>query len=267
MHFSVSCPGCHTEFPVDSQKVPPGGVHAICSTCERVFLVERPQEASAPAVPPDEEHLAQPVVEGSWEADAAVEDEGEPDEAGSMEEFEQFFEPVLGSGEDDEVGGLVVDEDVEDPNVDPVETGSSEATDVEEAPDEVEDDDWASFGRELTLTEEEGSEEAAAPAVEEEAPEEEPPTEPPRFGQRDPHDKAVRLARVLVQDMIAYNRELYEKALDRGTLEEDFEDEVQKSWEEYVDRIGEELATSTTYFKEALNEILAKGDELFDGPP
>ena len=93
----------------------------------------------------------------------------------------------------------------------------------------------------------------------------EPPAAPApiQFGKRDPHDKARRLARVLVSDMIVYHREKHTQALEAGTLLEDFKDEVQKSWEEYVDQIGSELAESTPYFREALNEILAKGQEVF----
>jgi hypothetical protein len=71
------------------------------------------------------------------------------------------------------------------------------------------------------------------------------------------------LARVLVSDMIVYHREKHSQALEAGTLVEEFQDEVQKSWEEYVDQIGSELAEGTPYFREALNEILAKGQEMF----
>jgi predicted Zn finger-like uncharacterized protein len=86
---------------------------------------------------------------------------------------------------------------------------------------------------------------------------------PIQFGRRDPHEKAKRLARVLVSDMIVYHREKHTRALEAGTLAVEFEEEVEKSWEEYVDQIGSELAESTPYFREALNEILAKGEEVF----
>ncbi len=89
------------------------------------------------------------------------------------------------------------------------------------------------------------------------------PAATPRFGRQDPHEKASRLARVLVSDMISYNPDRYARALERGTLKEDFEDEVQKSWEEYVDQVGKELAEGSTYFQDALNEILARGDKLY----
>jgi len=84
-----------------------------------------------------------------------------------------------------------------------------------------------------------------------------------RFGARDPHDRARRLARVLASDIIAYYPGRYRESLSHGTLKEDFEAEVAKSWQEYVDQVGSELAESTPYFNEALNEILAKGGDVF----
>jgi hypothetical protein len=42
-----------------------------------------------------------------------------------------------------------------------------------------------------------------------------------------------------------------------------FEEEIRKSWEEYVDQVGQELADATTYFNDALNEILADGQPVF----
>ena len=53
MVFSVSCPECNSEFPVDSAKVPEEGVLAQCSMCPGTFFVERPQEQDA-AQPADD---------------------------------------------------------------------------------------------------------------------------------------------------------------------------------------------------------------------
>ena len=83
------------------------------------------------------------------------------------------------------------------------------------------------------------------------------------FLARDPRQKARRLARALVSDMIVYQPEKRQQALAAGNLKEAFEEEIQKSWEEYVEQIGPELANSTTYFKDALNEILAGGQDVF----
>ena len=85
------------------------------------------------------------------------------------------------------------------------------------------------------------------------------------FGKRDPMDKARRLARVLVSDMVMYNAERHQVALSRGTLAEDFEEEIDKSWKEYVDQLGSEIADGQgqEFWTQALNDILAKGEQVF----
>lgn len=83
------------------------------------------------------------------------------------------------------------------------------------------------------------------------------------FMSRDPKLKARRLARALISDMIVYQPDKRQEALDSGNLKEVFEEEIKKSWEEYVGQVGEEIANSTPYFSEALNEILAGGQPVF----
>jgi hypothetical protein len=68
---------------------------------------------------------------------------------------------------------------------------------------------------------------------------------------------------VLVSDIITYNPDRHQRALDGGTLKADFEDEITKSWGEYVDQVGKELAETTQSFNDALNEILARGERVF----
>jgi predicted Zn finger-like uncharacterized protein len=83
------------------------------------------------------------------------------------------------------------------------------------------------------------------------------------FGAADPNAKARRLARALVSDIVTYHPERRDKALADGTLKREFMDEIKKSWEEYVGQVGAETARGTTHFRDALNEILAKGQSLF----
>jgi predicted Zn finger-like uncharacterized protein len=85
----------------------------------------------------------------------------------------------------------------------------------------------------------------------------------PRFGGQDPHAKAQRLARALVSDMIVYHPERHQRGLREGTLRQEFRDEIRKSWEEYVDQVGREMAHGTPYFRDALNRILARGQQVF----
>ena len=90
-----------------------------------------------------------------------------------------------------------------------------------------------------------------------------PASSPPVFGKRDPMEKAQRLARVLVSDMITYNSALHQKALAEKTLAADFDEEIKKSWAQFVEEVGEDVANSTPFFNEALNEILARGESIF----
>jgi predicted Zn finger-like uncharacterized protein len=106
----------------------------------------------------------------------------------------------------------------------------------------------------------------AGPASEAPAlPTEEPPPLPRgfQFGRRDPHEKARRLARVLVSDIITYNPERYLRALENDSLKQDFEEEIRKSWDEYVEQVGSELARETEYWTTALNDLLARGRDVF----
>jgi hypothetical protein len=83
------------------------------------------------------------------------------------------------------------------------------------------------------------------------------------FLSQDPALKARRLARALVSDMVVYHPAKRRDALKAGNIKEAFKEEIGKSWEEYVEQVGRELADSTPYFKEALNEILGDGSTIF----
>ena len=82
-------------------------------------------------------------------------------------------------------------------------------------------------------------------------------------GGKSADDRARRLARVLVSDILWYNRERRDAALRDGSLMTSLGEEIKKSWELYKEKVGPEAAHSTNYFKEALNEILANGQQVF----
>lgn len=90
-----------------------------------------------------------------------------------------------------------------------------------------------------------------------------PPVAAPAFGAADPEAKARRLARALVSDIVVYHPERRDRSLEEGTLRHEFREEIRKSWEEYVSQVGESLARRTPYFRDALNEILARGQPIF----
>ncbi len=87
------------------------------------------------------------------------------------------------------------------------------------------------------------------------------PTNP--FLSQDPTLKARRLARALVSDIVVYHPAKRQEGIRDGNLKELFEEEIKKSWEEYTEQVGREVAESTGFFREALNEILAGGRQIF----
>jgi hypothetical protein len=99
---------------------------------------------------------------------------------------------------------------------------------------------------------------AAPPAG---APAARPPINP--FLANDPNQKAKRLARALVSDIIAYFPDRHAKGKREGTLRESFREEIKKSYEEYVEQMGKEFAENTTHFQDALNDVLAGGAKIF----
>ena len=83
------------------------------------------------------------------------------------------------------------------------------------------------------------------------------------FLANDPNAKAKRLARALISDLVVYHPQRREDGLRNGNLRQLFDEEIRKSYEEYVDQLGKEFAESTTHFTDALNEILANGSKVF----
>lgn len=80
---------------------------------------------------------------------------------------------------------------------------------------------------------------------------------------QDPKQKARRLARALISDMLVYNPEKRQQGMRDGTLALLFKDEIEKSWMEYTEQVGAEMAQTTPFWTDALNEILAGGKKLF----
>jgi hypothetical protein len=80
---------------------------------------------------------------------------------------------------------------------------------------------------------------------------------------QDPKQKARRLARALISDMLVYHPEKRQQGLRDGTLPQLFKDEIDKSWQEYIEQVGKDLAETTAFWTEALNDILAGGKKLF----
>lgn len=256
MVITVTCPSCSSSFPVDPAKIPEGGVNARCTQCGDIFRVEKPAPpsatpavAEAPPAPPAPEVPATPATPELAEPLPTLDDTPPLPEVPSAEpaapEPPPMPEPTA-----PEPPAVAPTPDVAAPaGGDPF---------AEPAPFEASGTPAA----EPTMPPAQPDEPIApAPAADTDA----QPVKGFTFGKRDPTDKARRLARVLVSDMIMYNAERHQSALSEGTLVQDFEDEIEKSWKEYVEQVGEEMANGPgrQFWTEALNDILAKGKQVF----
>lgn len=83
------------------------------------------------------------------------------------------------------------------------------------------------------------------------------------FLRADPSQRARRLARALVSDLVAYHPQKREEGLRDGTLRQLFREDIKKSYEEYMEQVGREIAESAPHFQDALNDVLAGGRRLF----
>ncbi len=75
--------------------------------------------------------------------------------------------------------------------------------------------------------------------------------------------KARRLARALVEQILHGHRSRRDRSLAEGRLILDFGPQIQKIWRVYEDKVGADMARRSPHFRNALNEILADGNEIF----
>lgn len=91
-----------------------------------------------------------------------------------------------------------------------------------------------------------------------------PAPSPAREGANSQADeRARRLARVLVSDILVYNQQVRDRALREGNLVSMLSNEVDKAWNLYKSKVDPQVVNSTRYFKDALNDILADGQKVF----
>ena len=239
--MTVACPDCRSVFRIDPAKVPASGVRARCSVCGGVIAITggtlpvMVTSASAGVVQsafatPSE---AAPVV--SQPASQAV----APKPAGSAFAAVAARVPTPAAG-------------VPRASTPPASHGA--------APQSVEAPRWAPAAA--------ASAPSSAGAPEFQPAQSNVATETPRrpinpFLKADPGQRARRLARALVSDLVAYHPQKREEGIRNGTLRQLFREEIKKSYEEYVEQVGRELAEATPHFQEALNDILGGGRKLF----
>ena len=244
----IQCQGCAAKYFLPEDKVPENPLKVRCPKCTAVFTLV-PQlapvgvatpapavESPVPSAHPAVEHTPDPAPDPAQPANSAqpappVVDTALPP-AESAQPAQQVAEPVAPAA-------------VAAPPAQPAQPAQPVAEPVAPAA-------------------------AAAPPAESAQPAQ-PVAEPAqptksaksKRGGRSKDDRAKRLARVLVSDILCYNQDRRDQALEDGTLMTVLGEEIKKSWELYKEKVGPDLANSTNYFKEALNEILADGQEVF----
>jgi predicted Zn finger-like uncharacterized protein len=241
--MNVSCPDCRSVFRVDPAKVPPAGVRARCSVCSGIISIPAPTGTNTPpgasprTTPPSESAAATPAAssrprpatetQGAW--DSPPFSTPTPPKAASPSPASPPPAPTLAPPY------------VPSPRSG---TGPSVPAAAPAAP------------RAATTPA------ASASAVSTSTP---PGARRPLnpFLSKDPNQRAKRLARALVSDIITYHPSKHAEGLRDGTLKQLFREEIKKSFEEYIAQVGQQLAESTTYFQEALNEVLGGGKKIF----
>ena len=243
--MNVSCPNCGTVYRVDPAKVPEAGVRARCSICSAVFAVrhesaaqensapaaasapQAPAPAPAPAPRPAPITSAAPAVPAGAPRAAAPPAASAPEAAGAAAGA-AGARPAAPAAPTPAAPPPAPPSPAPAP---PIRTAVPPAVPAPHAAP------------------------AARPATGQR------PVNP--FLSQDPALKARRLARALISDMVVYHPAKRQEGLRDGNLKELFDEEIKKSWEEYADQVGKDVADTTPYFREALNEILAGGRQVF----
>jgi hypothetical protein len=71
-----------------------------------------------------------------------------------------------------------------------------------------------------------------------------------------------RLAGLVASDMLLYNRDKIQKNAAGGRLLSSMATEIVEAWEFYKKRVGSHTALGTSYFRDALNNVLSDGDPI-----
>ena len=281
--MNVTCPNCATIYRVDPAKVPEGGVRARCNVCNAVFAVKREGEtessrepsvvqpqraesarASVPKVEPPRVIESPKPAPPQPEPHRVTTPSAAPRPAASVDPAAAPSispRPASPQRPVSPVGPPPVASAPAAPSA-PVSSAPVGARAVPAPP-------AAPGASRAPAPPTQPSAPAAAAAPKPAAPPRPAPSAPAGgrpinpFLSQDPALKARRLARALISDMVVYHPGKRQEGLRDGNLKELFEEEIKKSWEEYAEQVGRELAESTAYFREALNEILAGGRQIF----
>jgi predicted Zn finger-like uncharacterized protein len=289
--MNVSCPDCRSIFRVDPAKVPPTGVRARCSVCSGVISIPAPTGQNTP--PSGSERSIGPSNEqGGTRSTPAAQSGWDPASYATAPSTQRPTAALPSRS--------VETPPSERPRPETVDRGTASATETPPSPASVLPE--FTPPPPLPPFRPAGAQPFSAPAASpfpapaappfvpsaaRSATPPRPATTPPRppvvpssgpspvgsdggarrplnpFLSKDPNQRAKRLARALVSDIITYHPAKHAEGLRDGTLKQLFREEIKKSFEEYIAQVGQQLAESTTYFQEALNEVLGAGKKIF----
>ena len=235
--MTIECTACHARYTIADALVPPQGARVRCKKCGTVIAVK--PSAAEPTIPaPTESALVPPTPQPAPPAAAAPVAPPAPAPAPKAAPAPErtpaftaaFFEPQV----------LSTPPAISAPA--PATTAASAAPAA--APPAV-------------------AAHAPAPPAPSTIPTGTPIPEGLSLEDRQKHERARRLARVLASDVAIYNREKRERGIQDGNLVAVLGYEIKKSWETYKERVGADFANATPYFRDALNEIVAEGKKIF----
>jgi predicted Zn finger-like uncharacterized protein len=286
--MNVSCPDCRSIFRVDPAKVPPTGVRARCSVCSGVISIPAPTGQNTPpsgsqrtpASPGESSHgrpRSTPAAPSGWDAGIfggsgphspsgpaapppARTAEGPAAPRSRPESVDRTTAAATATPPSPSSGLLEFTPPPPLPPFRPAGAPPRSATTAPPFPAPAAPPFVPSASRSTTpprqlVTPSSGSAAVSADAGTRR------PLNP--FLSKDPNQRAKRLARALVSDIITYHPAKHAEGLRDGTLKQLFREEIKKSFEEYIAQVGQQLAESTTYFQEALNEVLGAGKKIF----
>jgi hypothetical protein len=76
---------------------------------------------------------------------------------------------------------------------------------------------------------------------------------------KDPHERAKRLARLIVGDIVLYNQEKIVQGIKNDSLFQLLEDELAEGRKYYEKNVDPAVAAQTDYYNQAIVDILVKG--------
>lgn len=284
----IQCPKCNKKYTVDENQIPVGGVAVRCPNCGNIFTIYR-EVSNIQLIPYEEEPSVAETAEAASSFAPRTEESIGINKSGEFSETERSAPESIGSEEESEQANKIANDFEKILNTSSYET--KEETTAPPKPEPAVANDkisalWEKFkslsGETTPPPEPEAVEETHNEEPVEKAPssfEISSETSPsPETEVANPvetagesiskkveaeREKARKLARALAKDIKLYHGDKVKQGLEEGNLVELIGSEIKKSWRFYQQKVSPEILHDTTFFEDALNEIVANGQKLF----